>query len=407
MGSIGDTIDEPIPPVTTAGITYATQINAFLEEVKTRLEVPFPLSAIDPTGGLDLEGQPLDNAHYVGLEDQLVTPAGSPISRFEAYNGDVYWVGAAGAVRVTNGGFLDVTSAGGIGGDYGSTSAGLNYVAATKSYEFYSDSSALEWAFAKLQAVDFTESITGTHKMRLQWQGSTSGTYTLPVAAPAAATSLLTMTTAGAILTNGLVGQDVVFSGVLTSSAGGLFSAGLTSTNATVLSGGTTCTNGFSASGTSIIGTGLTLTGVTALTMTGTARPKHGIYKSQTNLFSIASGTGNPSFLTGAMEYDTNGGVTTWHIPVEAGWRLRTIEAVMDKTTTGATSLAGSDRTTAIPSSGGSSTTIAANQAIVLTLTGGYVVDETSNITVAITTPDCGAAVSDRVYSVYVTYDEI
>src|SRR3954463_14267381 len=112
MPSIGDPITQPIPPVGTTGTDYASQIDAFLTEVKTRLEADLPLSSL-AAGTLDLSNNPLANAQYVGVYPGSGIPT-TPVASLQNFGNDLYWVSASGAVKITNGAAINVTGIYGI-----------------------------------------------------------------------------------------------------------------------------------------------------------------------------------------------------------------------------------------------------------------------------------------------------
>ncbi len=362
MGNIGDIITQPIPPVSTSGTGYATGINAFLEEVKGRLEADFPLSALNPAGGLDMEGNPLINTQYVALEDQADLPSGSPSSRFESYLGDAYWIGPAGAVRITNAGTLDVTASGGIGEDYGSSAAGVLYNNASGLYKFYSNATTLTWGFGRFQGVEIANSATGLFRARLLWAGSADKSYTFPPAPPAAV-------------------------GVMTMGTGGVMTAG----SATV---GTTMT----------IGAAWTFTANPVLS--SATRIKHGDRKLLLDSGSFTEVNPNTCEIDGnflATTTATNASIF-YFIPLEVGKRLKSVTASVGKTTTGTTAL-----TFHLQSSGATASTTTGNtttvgaQTLVATLTTPYVQIASSIMVVKVLMPGFG----DQIFAIHCTYDEV
>lgn len=184
--SIGEPITQPIPPVGTSGTSYATQLVAFLTEVKTRLEAKVALTSL-LAGVFDLSNNGLANASYLGMYDSTEVPT-TPVGSFQRYNGDAYYVGPSGAVRITNGAGLSVTSAEGITGDYGTGPEELKYVLPDLEYYAYSDagSSPKEWAYLAARSFDVYGSLNSTTRVRINWTPGASYTLTLPDAAPAA-----------------------------------------------------------------------------------------------------------------------------------------------------------------------------------------------------------------------------
>lgn len=201
--AIGDTITQAIPTVGTLGTGYATAVNAFLTEVKTRLESKVAFSSLLASGTLDMLGKPLANAQYVSFASQGVVPSGSPSGRFEYYNGEMYVVTAAGAVQLTSAGALSVTSAGGIGGDYGGANpAQVRFVDADERYDFYDDFSLGEWGYVRALGVDIAGGVTSAVRARLAYGGVGSYVLTLPATLPAANTSVLVVNNAGQMFHN-------------------------------------------------------------------------------------------------------------------------------------------------------------------------------------------------------------
>lgn len=201
--AIGDPILPPIPTVGTLGPGYATAVNAFLTEVKTRLENKVPFSSLLASGTLDMLGRPLANAQYVGLAAQSVAPSGAPAGRIEYYNGELYVVTTAGTVQITSGGALAVTSAGGIGGDYGGANpAQVRFVDADQRYDFYDDFGGLAWGYVRALGFDVAAGATSTLRARIAYGGAGSYVLTLPATLPASNRSLLQVTDTGQVSHN-------------------------------------------------------------------------------------------------------------------------------------------------------------------------------------------------------------
>lgn len=201
--TIGDPISQPIPAVGTLGTGYATQVNAFLTEVKARLEAQITLADLLATGALDLAGFPLQNAQYTSFAEQSVLPAGGPVGRYEYYNGEFYAVTPAGVVQITQGGTLAITSSGGIGGDYGgSNPAAVRFDNGATRYDFYDDFGGNIWAYLRGRGFDVANSATGLLRLRLKWAGASSYDMTLPPSLPASNQSVLMLDSTGAVLPN-------------------------------------------------------------------------------------------------------------------------------------------------------------------------------------------------------------
>lgn len=195
--AIGDTITEPIPAVGTAGTTYASQLVAFLTEVKARLEAHVPMSSL-LISLLDMANNAVTNLSYAGLYQRSTVPT-TPVGSLQRYESNLYWISASGAVRLTDGAALDATSIGGFTGDYGGANpAQARFVDADKEFYFYDDYAGLAWAYTAQRAVDIYGGLTSTNRVRISWAGSANPNYTLtlPATVPAA-TAAVQMDTSG------------------------------------------------------------------------------------------------------------------------------------------------------------------------------------------------------------------
>jgi hypothetical protein len=181
---IGDPITDPIPAVGSSGTSYATKIFNFLTEVKTRLESAVPLSSL-LAELLDMANNAIANASYVSLYEQTSVPT-TPVGSLQNYGGELYYVSPDGAVKITNEGTLDVTAAGGIGGDYGTGPEAFVYDTADTEYYAYSDTDATpdEWAYIGARGFDVYGNVDSTTRARITWTSGTSYTITLPDEAP-------------------------------------------------------------------------------------------------------------------------------------------------------------------------------------------------------------------------------
>ncbi len=206
---IGDSISQPIPAVGTAGTTYASQIVAFLTEVKNRLEAKVGMASL-LVSLLDMANNAIGNLKYVGLYEQLSAPT-TPVGSLQRYQDNLYYVGASGAVRITSGTQLDASGIGGIGGDYAAP-AGFWYDLANLSYLAYSDTTTTpkKWARVAAQEFDVYGSIQSTVRVRLDWAGAGSYTWTFPASLPASTKVLQISSTGEVTASNTLV--DVGFS---------------------------------------------------------------------------------------------------------------------------------------------------------------------------------------------------
>ena len=212
--SIGDTITEPIPPVSTPGTGYASQLVAFLEEVKARLEAKVPLSSL-LAGLFDLDNNAIENIQYGHFYEQLSSPT-TPVGSLQNYQGNLWWVSSAGAAQITSGNALNAASLGAIDGDYGGVNpASLRFVDADETFYFYDDYGALKWARLSGRSIDIHGGATETDRVRITWAGSSSYTLTLPDSPPAS-TAIMQMDSSGNVTASNTIANPTVFSDTVT-----------------------------------------------------------------------------------------------------------------------------------------------------------------------------------------------
>lgn len=144
--AIGDDILQPIPAVGTSGTSYASQIVAFLTEVKARLEAKVPLTSV-LVSLLDMANNAIENLQYVSLYEQEASPT-TPIGSLQNYQGDLWWVADSGAAQITSGNNLNAAALGAIGGDYGGANpASFEFSDADETFYAYDDGGAADWAW--------------------------------------------------------------------------------------------------------------------------------------------------------------------------------------------------------------------------------------------------------------------
>lgn len=213
--SYGSAMTSNIPTVGASGTQYATDVNEFLTEVQDILESKVPFSALQGDE-LDMNNVPLIDAKYVALYDQSVTPVISPAGRFESYQGNVYWVNTSGAVRLTNGAAIDITTSGGIGGDYGTGPEGFNFVNASARYDAYDNATTGAWAYFRSFGVDIAAGSTSSNMAQLRYGGAASLTFTFPATLPGSNRSVMVISSAGQMAFNdstNTVTNDIVLGG--------------------------------------------------------------------------------------------------------------------------------------------------------------------------------------------------
>lgn len=208
MANIGDPITPPIPAVGTSGTTYAAEVNAFLTEVKDRLEADVPRASLAP-GDLDLDGEALQNAEYLGLAEQSSTPS-TPVGTLQSFDDELYWVSVGGSVKITDNGNVNIASVGGITGDYGGVNpAQLRFVDADQEFYAYDDFANLMWAGIGAGWFDVFATPDETVRARLQWDGASSIDLNLPDDLPGAV-SMMTLDASGNMNTVNYVEEDYV-----------------------------------------------------------------------------------------------------------------------------------------------------------------------------------------------------
>lgn len=199
MPNIGEPMTSgTIPAVGTSGTSYATTINAFLTEVKQRLEAKIPMSSL-LTGALDMGNNAVSNVSNLHLSTAAAAPT-TPNSSIQQFGGNLYWVSPSGAVQITDGAALNAAGIAGITGDYGGGNpAQFRFVDADKTYYAYDDFAGAAWAYIRTRGIEITGGLTSAVRARIDWAGSGSYTLTLPAALPAS--QVILQVTAGGQLT--------------------------------------------------------------------------------------------------------------------------------------------------------------------------------------------------------------
>ncbi len=211
---IGESMSQTVPAVGTAGTGYASTLVSLLTEMKARLVAKVPLSSL-LIGLLDMANNAITNLAYATLYPQTVTP---PTNSIYNYGGNAWWVGASGAVQITDGTTLSVASAGAITGDYGgSDPSRFKFVAADKEYYAYDDEAGGAWARIWARGYDIAGGDTSASRLRLEWVAGTSYTLTFPAAVPAT-TKLLQMDNTGAVTASNATTGDLSATGVVSGS---------------------------------------------------------------------------------------------------------------------------------------------------------------------------------------------
>ena len=186
----------PTPGV-TIGDDWAEQLNTAITTIDSHDHTSgkgdlIPVAGLNINDNIDLSQNNIENTSEVGFYSVSVDSSNTNTAYVKS--GDLYFKDSGGnAVRITSGGALNVGSVGGIGGDYGTTSATAFYTDASLTY-FFQDSAA---SAAKLDIGDLDcEDISATGSI-------TAGTgYT-------ATTGNITATTGDLIATAGNIKATV------------------------------------------------------------------------------------------------------------------------------------------------------------------------------------------------------
>jgi len=179
--AIGDVFPYTVPPVGTAGPSFATSVNNILTETIARLSTKVPLASIDFNSVGNLAGSPLLDAGYITLTNTLTTPAASPVNRLTAFGGDFWYVSPSGPIQITSGSTLNAAGVGGITGDYGGGNpAQFRFVDADQRYDAYDNFGTSTFAYIRARGFDVAGGAVSAVFARLQYAGASSRTFTLP-----------------------------------------------------------------------------------------------------------------------------------------------------------------------------------------------------------------------------------
>ncbi len=139
MATPNMTLDLPTVSV-TVGPTYATQNNAAFTLVDshdhtTGKGVQVPSDGININADLEFNDFSATELKSVDFESQAAAITGANF--LQTVDGELYFNdGSSNSVQITDGGALDITSSGGIGGDYTSAGASVSFNNTTNAYTF-------------------------------------------------------------------------------------------------------------------------------------------------------------------------------------------------------------------------------------------------------------------------------
>ena len=254
-----------------------------------------------PTGGINIDGElEFNGKQATELGGAAFNNLGAPLSggTYIAHvaGGNLYFRNATTNVQITSGATLNMTTVGGIAGDYTSVSAEVAYVDAQDGYTFKQQVGAAVRQYAKMDSADVrlyefkAHPAAGvpTNFVGLASPAALAASYTLtmPAALPGL-TTLVQMSATGAISTSNTVANSITLSSLLTAL------------------GGVTC-------------------GVnTDVTISGTGQFKHG-----NMLRTVSPLAGQGSAWTLAAGYVQSGGAQTYYLPIplDVGERVTTVD---------------------------------------------------------------------------------
>jgi len=134
-------LDLPVVgPSGTIGPTYATMLNTAFNLIDSHDHTTGKGPKVTPAGinvnqNFNFSGFGIYGLNYAKLIDNVATV--SDFTSVYAEGGDLYWKNAGGVdVQITSGNTINVTAAGGIGGDYTTSTASVVYSDITKTYTF-------------------------------------------------------------------------------------------------------------------------------------------------------------------------------------------------------------------------------------------------------------------------------
>jgi len=222
----------------TTGPEYATENNTAFTAVDAHNHtlgkgLPIPSDGISLNSALTFNGFDGTDFRSTRFEDQG-SPLGlsTDVSCLYSAVGELYYNDGNGTqIQLTAGGALNAASIGGIGGDYGSSTATVFYTSGTTTYTFWQDTD--EAGLMDCGAVTIRDTGASANGITLEAPNPLSADYTitLPTGLPSAA-GFLTMSTTGDLSVT-IIGQSVVKSsstGTFSTSSG----APVDVTNATV-----------------------------------------------------------------------------------------------------------------------------------------------------------------------------
>lgn len=141
----GVNLNLDLPSLTDPMATAIAKLVTALQAVEDDLAGKILPSEININAALSMNGNALTN---IGSLQMLAGNAPTAAGSIYYSNGEFYAIDAAGTIRLTLNGALDITATGGFVGDYGQpgVNAAASYDNASQEYRFYSDGGLGTWA---------------------------------------------------------------------------------------------------------------------------------------------------------------------------------------------------------------------------------------------------------------------
>jgi hypothetical protein len=207
---------------TTLGPEWAELLNAALEVIDNHDHTAgrgrlVTSAALNINDDVSINNKNLEDARSYNMADNsgpLSDPA--DVRSLYAVSGELYYNdGIGNQIQITSGGALDASSVGGIGGDYGTSSANVYYSSVSKTFFFDQDTNKR----AKLDIGDLIirETATSANGITLKSPASLAADYqlTLPAALPASTLPVVISNT-GVMSTQQLVASQLATDSVTT-----------------------------------------------------------------------------------------------------------------------------------------------------------------------------------------------
>lgn len=181
-------LDLPVPTV-TLGPAWAQQLNTAIEFIDAHDHTTgkgqlITSAAINIDDDLSFNNNRIESAKILGMQNQASAQADT--RALYSVNGELYYTdGVGNQIAITAGGALNASSVGGIGGDYGSSTANVYYNSISKTFIFDQDVDQR----AKLDIGDLLirETVVGANAITIKSPTSLASAYelTLPTGLPA------------------------------------------------------------------------------------------------------------------------------------------------------------------------------------------------------------------------------